>query len=72
MTTTSPDAASAPPSGAREPGKPWELPEVAEFFHICLATAQRAGRSGRLRTIKVGRRVLVPDDEVRRAAAEGF
>ena len=60
------------PAAGREAGKPWELAEVSEFFNVCLATAQRAGRSGRLRTIRVGRRVLVPDDEVRRAAAEGF
>lgn len=56
----------------RSAGKPWGLDEAAPFLGLCRATVERAARSNRFRSYKVGRRVFIADEEMRRIASEGF
>ena len=65
-------ATQVPAPAARPPGKPWSLREGAEFVGVCQATLERACRAKRVKSVKVGRRVLIADDELRRVAREGF
>lgn len=52
-------------------GAPWSLPEAAEFIGISLSSAERAVRSGAIKSFKVGGRRLIADAEVRRVTAGG-
>jgi excisionase family DNA binding protein len=56
------------------PGEPWTLAEAARYLKVSQRTLSRLNQAGRLRLIRVGTRrgrVLVPDAEVQRIAAEG-
>ena len=53
-------------------GAPWELPNSAAYLGVSKKTIERAIVDTRLRCIRIGRRVLVPDVEGRRVAAEGL
>lgn len=55
----------------RPAGKPWTLAEAATHLHKSQRTLTRWNRSGLLRTIRLGRSVVIPDDEVRRLATHG-
>jgi hypothetical protein len=57
---------------AREPGRPWSYAAAAEFLGVCPATVARACRGGRIASVALGRRKLIPDHELRRVAREGF
>jgi hypothetical protein len=55
------------------PGQPWTLAEAAWYLQVSQRTLSRMNEAG-LRLIRVGPRrgrVLVPDAEVQRIAAEG-
>lgn len=56
---------------ARPAGKPWTLAEAAEYLGRSQRTLTRWQKSGELRTIRLGRSVAIPDDEVRRLATHG-
>jgi hypothetical protein len=55
----------------RSPGKPWPVADLAD--HLCSSERHlwRLIAAGRVRVIRLGRKVLVPDDEARRLAADG-
>ena len=66
------DVRPAEPPGVRGPGRPWSYAEAADFLGVCGATVARACRDGRIHCVAFGRRRLIPDDELRRVAREGF
>jgi excisionase family DNA binding protein len=66
---TAAPAATVPP---RPAGKPWPLAEAAAFLGVSEKTITRAIADERLRAAKFGRRVLIPDSEVRRVAESGI
>jgi len=55
-----------------EPGRPWELPDLAEFLNVSKKTLERAIKAEKLKAIRINRRVLVPDGEARRVAECGL
>ena len=64
-----------PPSAAGRPerpaGAPWPVPDAAAFLSVSPRHVQRLIDAGKVRSVRLGRRRLVPDDEVRRLAREG-
>ena len=70
-----PPAVSHIPRPAPDPrpaGKPWSYREAADALGVCEVTVARAARSGRVKSFKLGRRVLIADAELRRLQVEGF
>lgn len=65
-------ANALPTDPARPAGKPWSYQEAAAALGVCEVTVARAARSGRVKSIKIGRRVLIADAELRRLQVEGF
>jgi excisionase family DNA binding protein len=63
-------SSSLPPL-ARPPGSPWPLSEAANYLGISLRHLIRMADQNKVKTIYIGRRRLVPDDQVRAVAAEG-
>jgi excisionase family DNA binding protein len=55
----------------RAAGKPWAVPEAAEFLGVSSRTLWRLIESHSIQVARLGRRVLLPDAEVRRLAGEG-
>jgi excisionase family DNA binding protein len=56
---------------ARPPGSPWPLDDAAAFLSVSARHLLRLADLGKVRTIRIGRRRLVPDAEVHRLAREG-
>lgn len=48
------------------------LKQVAASFNISYDTAFRAAKAGRIRTIRFGKRLLVPIAEIERLSLEGL
>ncbi len=44
----------------------WSLAEVAALLGVSLPTVKRKAKNGDVRTMKFGRRRLVPDEELQR------
>ena len=65
-------APKLPPAVPHEPGQPWELPLLATFLNVSKKTLERAIKAKKLRAIRINRRVLIPDREVRRVAEAGM
>lgn len=59
------------PAPIRPPGSPWPIPDAAAFLAISDRHLWRLIDGGRVRAIRIGRRVLVPDAEMQRLAREG-
>jgi excisionase family DNA binding protein len=59
-------------SETRPTGKPWSYREAAQALGVCEVTVARAARGGRIKSLRVGSRVFVPDAELRRLQVEGF
>lgn len=57
-------------STTRLVGKPWGVPQAAEFLGISSRTLWRLIDARDVKVTRLGRRVLVPDSEVRRLAGE--
>jgi len=58
-------------SGPHRPtGKPWGVAEAADFLGISTRTLWRLIDARDVKVTRLGRRVLVPDTEVRRLAGE--
>ena len=55
----------------RPPGSPWPIAEVASYLAISARHLHRLVDLNAVRTIRLGRRRLVPDAEVQRLAREG-
>jgi excisionase family DNA binding protein len=60
------------PTAPRSPGAPWSLQEAAPFLSVSLRYLFRLAATQKVRTIRIGRRRLLPDAEVRRLANEGL
>jgi excisionase family DNA binding protein len=50
----------------------FSIREVCQAIPVSVDSLHRAAKAGLLRTIRVGGRVLVPADELRRIAREGL
>ena len=61
-----------PDTDPRPAGLPWSYRDAAAALGVCEATVARAARSGRVASIRVGRRVFLTDPELRRLQREGF
>jgi excisionase family DNA binding protein len=58
-------------AGLQRPvGKPWAVAEAAEFLGVSARTLWRLIDTRDVKVARLGRRVLVPDCEVRRLAGE--
>ncbi len=55
-----------------QPGAPWPLREAAPFLAISVRHLHRLADANLVRTIRLGRRRLIPDVEVMRLASEGI
>ncbi len=67
------NTATSPPAPLdRPPGKPWPIKEAADYLDISIRTLTRAADLGNVRLIRFGRKISVPDSEVRRLAEEGL
>jgi excisionase family DNA binding protein len=55
----------------RAPGGPWSVPDAAAFLGVSERHVYRLLDAGKVRSVRIGRRRLVPDAEVRRLAAHG-
>lgn len=62
---------TAPTPTDRPPGSPWPIPDAAEFLHVSARHLHRLLDANKVRSLRLGRRRLIPDDEVRRLAREG-
>jgi len=62
-------AQSQPPP--RPPGSPWSLPDAATYLTISERHLHRLLDAGRVKSITIGRRRLIPDDEVQKVARQG-
>ncbi len=61
-----------PLATGHEPGRPWELAPLARFLSVSKKTLERAIKAGKLKSIRINRRVLVADGEARRVAEAGL
>jgi excisionase family DNA binding protein len=55
----------------RPAGSPWPLPDAARFLTVSERHLYRLIDMGKVRSVRLGRRRLIPDDEVRRLARDG-
>ena len=60
-----------PAGAARPPGAPWTITDAAAFLTISERHLSRLLNASLVRSVRLGRRRLIPDDEVRRIAREG-
>lgn len=67
MQTTDPPT----PPADHPPGAPWPLDAAAVYLQVSRRHLTRLTDLGRIRTVRLGRRVFIPDDEVQRVAREG-
>jgi excisionase family DNA binding protein len=59
------------PAPAHEPGAPWSIPEAAKYLSVSDRHLCRLIDAGKVRSVRIGRRRLIPDVELRRLADEG-
>jgi len=59
----------APP--ARAAGSPWPIPEAAAFLRVSERHVYRLIDARKVKAVRLGRRRLIPDAEVRRLARDG-
>ena len=65
-------ASNKSPTVSHELGQPWELSLLATFLNVSKKTLERAIKAEKLKSIRINRRVLVPDSEARRVAEAGL
>ncbi|HKB04038.1 MAG TPA: helix-turn-helix domain-containing protein [Gemmataceae bacterium] len=56
---------------ARPAGAPWSMADAAAFLGISLRFLAKLADEGKIRSFHLGRRRLIADAELRRAASEG-
>ncbi|QEL17727.1 helix-turn-helix domain-containing protein [Limnoglobus roseus] len=56
----------------RPPGKPWSLADAAAFLGLHVRTVRRAVDAGKVRAIRFGKRVMIPDEIVKKLASQGL
>jgi excisionase family DNA binding protein len=64
--TPSPLSPSPRPSGA-----PWAFADAAQFLSVSLRHLIRLADANKVKSIRFGRRRMIPDSEVQRLASEG-
>jgi excisionase family DNA binding protein len=62
---------STSPNPARPAGAPWPIPDAAAFLSVSPRHLSRLLDAGKVRSVRLGRRRLIPDAEVQRLAREG-
>lgn len=60
------------PAVERAAGKPWTVRDAAEFLGVHPRTIQRAIDANKVRPVRFGRKVMLPDAVVRKLATEGI
>ena len=60
-----------PDPTTREPGAPWAIPDAAKFLSVSERHLYRLLDANKVRSVRIGRRRLLPDAEVRRLAHDG-
>jgi excisionase family DNA binding protein len=55
----------------RPEGGPWPIADAANFLCVSLRHLVRLADAQKVKTIRFGRRRMIPDAEVRRLATEG-
>ena len=68
MLTSNPMLLNPP---ARAPGSPWPINDAAQFLHVSTRHMHRLLDANKVRSLRLGRRRLIPDAEVQRLAREG-
>jgi excisionase family DNA binding protein len=68
MLTSNPPAPSPP---ARATGSPWPINDAALFLNVSTRHLHRLLDAGKVRSLRLGRRRLIPDAEVQRLARDG-
>ncbi|MDY3560225.1 excisionase family DNA-binding protein [Gemmata sp. JC673] len=66
-----PPPSTSPGAPSRAPGSPWPLDEAAAYLHISARHLQRLIDASKVRSVRLGRRRLIPDAEVQRLARNG-
>lgn len=56
----------------RQPNQPWSILEASRFLGVSSRHLIRQIELSKVRTIRMGRRRLIPDAEVQRVATEGL
>jgi excisionase family DNA binding protein len=70
--SATPAANSNPaPSPAHAAGAPWSIQDAATYLTISMRHLHRLLDAGRVRSVRIGRRVLIPDAEIKRLAEHG-
>lgn len=59
------------PAPARPPGSPWPVPEAARFLGVSERHLYRLIDANKVRSLRIGRRRLIPAAEVERLATRG-
>jgi len=60
-----------PSTAGRPAGAPWPIPDAASYLAVSMRHLIRLIDAGKVRSIRLGRRVLIPADEIARLAREG-
>lgn len=58
-------------TAGRPAGAPWPIPDAATFLSVSARHLWRLIDAGEVRSIRFGRRVLIPADEMNRLANQG-
>jgi excisionase family DNA binding protein len=66
-----PDVTPNAPLSPRPAGAPWSIQDAAKFLTVSARHVHRLLDAGKLRSVRLGRRRLIPDSEVQRLAREG-
>ena len=64
-------APTTPPASPAESGAPWSIPDAAGFLRISPRHLYRLLDANKVRSVRLGRRRLIPGHEVQRLAREG-
>jgi excisionase family DNA binding protein len=60
------------PGSDRTPGAPWAIQDAAAFLGVSVRHLIRQIDGRKVKAIRIGRRRLIPDGEVRRIAEAGI
>ena len=61
-----------PPDHTRQDGAPWGIKDAASYLGVSDRHIWRLIDEGKIKSIRLGtRRVMIPDQEIRRVAQEG-
>jgi len=59
------------PPATRQPGAPWPIDDAAAHLGICSRHLRRLIDDNKIRSIRLGRRIMIPAAELERVANEG-